>query len=40
MRAVRPDLPARVEDAVLAALAKTPAERPRSGADLLRRLTE
>ena len=38
MRAVRPDLPARVEDAVLAALAKTPAERPRSGADLLRRL--
>jgi eukaryotic-like serine/threonine-protein kinase len=40
MRAVRPDLPARVEDAVLAALAKTPAERPGSGADLLRRLGE
>jgi eukaryotic-like serine/threonine-protein kinase len=38
MRAVRPDLPARVEDAVFAALAKTPAERPGSGADLLRRL--
>jgi eukaryotic-like serine/threonine-protein kinase len=40
MRSVRPDLPVRVEDAVLAALAKTPAERPRSGADLLRRLTD
>jgi eukaryotic-like serine/threonine-protein kinase len=40
MRAARPDLPARVEDAVLAALAKTPAERPGSGADLLRRLGE
>jgi eukaryotic-like serine/threonine-protein kinase len=38
LRAVRPDLPARVEDAVLAALGKTPAERPGSGADLLRRL--
>jgi len=40
MRVVRPDLPASVEDAVLAALAKTPAERPGSGAELLRRLTE
>jgi serine/threonine protein kinase len=40
MRAVRPNLPTRVEDAVLTALAKTPAERPGSGADLLRRLTE
>jgi serine/threonine protein kinase len=38
MRAVRPELPAHVEDAVLAALAKTPAERPPSAADLLRRL--
>jgi serine/threonine-protein kinase len=38
MRVVRPDLPVRVEDAVLAALAKAPGERPRSGSDLLRRL--
>jgi len=38
MRAVRPALPARMEAAVLAALAKAPRDRPRSGADFFRRL--
>ncbi|HET6578117.1 MAG TPA: serine/threonine-protein kinase [Gemmatimonadales bacterium] len=36
--AVRPDLPARVEAAVFAALAKTPGERPGSGARMIERL--
>ena len=35
---VRPDLPARVEAAVFAALAKTPGERPGSGAHMIDRL--
>ena len=39
MRTVRPDLPAPIEAAVLAALAKDPSQRPRSGADFLSRLT-
>jgi len=39
MRTVRPDLPAPIEAAVLAALAKDPSKRPRSGADFLSRLT-
>jgi hypothetical protein len=34
-----PDLPAPIEAAVLAALAKDPSQRPRSGADFLSRLT-
>jgi eukaryotic-like serine/threonine-protein kinase len=38
LRVVRPDLPERVEEAVLAALAKQAAERPRSGSDLVRRM--
>jgi len=40
MRTVRPDLPAPIETAVLAALAKDPLQRPRSGADFLSRLTK
>jgi eukaryotic-like serine/threonine-protein kinase len=39
IRTVRPDLTARVEAAVMAALAKDPFERPRSGADFLSRMT-
>jgi serine/threonine protein kinase len=39
MRTVRPDVPAPIETAVLAALAKDPFHRPRSGADFLSRLT-
>jgi eukaryotic-like serine/threonine-protein kinase len=39
MRSVRPDLPGPIEAAVLAALAKDPSQRPRSGADFLSRLT-
>ena len=38
MRAVRPELPAQVEAAVLAALAKEPGERPRSAGDFATRL--
>jgi len=38
LRVVRPDLPQRVESAVLAALAKRPQDRPRSGAGLVERL--
>jgi serine/threonine-protein kinase len=36
---VRPDLPSAVDSAVRAALEKEPARRPRSGAELLERLT-
>jgi eukaryotic-like serine/threonine-protein kinase len=39
MRTVRPDLPECVEWAVAAALAKSPHDRPASGAELLRRLS-
>jgi serine/threonine protein kinase len=39
MRTVRPDLAAPIEEAVLAALAKDPSRRPRSGADFLSRMT-
>ena len=39
MRTVRPDLPESVEWAVAAALAKSPHDRPASGAELLRRLS-
>ena len=39
MRTVRPDLPEYVEWAVAAALAKSPHDRPASGAELLRRLS-
>jgi len=38
MRTVRADLPECVERAVAAALAKSPHDRPASGAELLRRL--
>ncbi len=39
MRTVRPDLPECIERAVAAALAKSPHDRPASGAELLRRLS-
>ncbi|HSM15506.1 MAG TPA: serine/threonine-protein kinase [Gemmatimonadales bacterium] len=39
IRAVRPDLPRQVEDAVFAALAKRPADRPRTAGELIRRMS-
>jgi hypothetical protein len=38
IRTLRPDVPAEMERAVLDAMAKEPDARPRSGAELLRRL--
>ena len=39
IRVVRPDLPQRVEDAVFAALAKRPEDRPRTAGEVIRRMT-
>jgi len=39
LRVVRPELPQRVEDAVLQALAKRPEDRPRTAGEVIRRMT-
>jgi len=39
IRVVRPELPQRVEDAVFAALAKRPEDRPRTAGEVIRRMT-